>query len=130
MAENINFIPANELPEAVGDEIEVLCVENGQMKRKTGSLGGKGLVVYMTAENVVPSSETEFTYTANFDEIAETIHNGGDVWVDMQGVTGIYARGKIITAIYMGGSLVLTAYAMGAYYSFTCTNGTWTPPVE
>lgn len=41
MAENIEFIPANELPEAEGEEVSVLCVENGEMKQKPGaSLGG------------------------------------------------------------------------------------------
>ena len=41
MAENINFIPATELPNTYADEVDVLCVENGEMKRKTGtSLGG------------------------------------------------------------------------------------------
>ena len=41
MAENINFISANELPNTEADEVDVLCVENGEMKRKTGtSLGG------------------------------------------------------------------------------------------
>lgn len=35
--ENINFIPANELPEAEGDEVSVLCVENGELKQKAAS---------------------------------------------------------------------------------------------
>ena len=29
--ENINFIPATELPVAEGEEVSVLCVENGEM---------------------------------------------------------------------------------------------------
>lgn len=41
MAENINFIPATELPEAIGDEVSVLCLENGTLKQKPGaSIGG------------------------------------------------------------------------------------------
>lgn len=44
MAENINFIPAPELPEATGEEVSVLCIENGEMKQKPGaSIGGKEL---------------------------------------------------------------------------------------
>lgn len=40
MAEN--FIPANQLPMAEGDEVSVLCVENGELKQKAASgLGGK-----------------------------------------------------------------------------------------
>lgn len=43
MSENINFIPANELPEAEGDEVSVLCVENGELKQKSASgLGSSG----------------------------------------------------------------------------------------
>ena len=34
MSENINFIPANELPVAEGDEVSVLCLENGELKLK------------------------------------------------------------------------------------------------
>lgn len=41
MSENINFIPANELPVAEGDEVSVLCLENGELKQKSASgLGG------------------------------------------------------------------------------------------
>ena len=43
MSENINFIPATELPEAEGNEVSVLCVENGELKQKAASgLGGGG----------------------------------------------------------------------------------------
>lgn len=43
MSENIEFIPASELPVAEGDEVSVLCLENGEMKQKPGaSLGGSG----------------------------------------------------------------------------------------
>lgn len=39
--ENINFIPANNLPVAEGDEVSVLCLENGEMKQKPANgLGG------------------------------------------------------------------------------------------
>lgn len=43
MSENINFIPANELPVAEGDEVSVLCLENGELKQKAANgLGGGG----------------------------------------------------------------------------------------
>lgn len=39
--ENINLIPANDLPLAGGEQVEVLCLENGEMKRKPADgLGG------------------------------------------------------------------------------------------
>jgi hypothetical protein len=38
---NIEFIPANELPTTEANEVDVLCVENGELKLKAGaSLGG------------------------------------------------------------------------------------------
>ena len=41
MAENINFISATGLPEATGEEVSVLCLENGEMKQKPANgLGG------------------------------------------------------------------------------------------
>lgn len=41
MSENTEFIPAKDLPEAAGNEVSVLCLENGELKQKPGaSLGG------------------------------------------------------------------------------------------
>lgn len=41
MSDNIHFISAADLPEAEGEEVEVLCVENGELKKKAASgLGG------------------------------------------------------------------------------------------
>lgn len=35
MADNINFIPANELPTTEAESVEVLCVEDGELKKKS-----------------------------------------------------------------------------------------------
>lgn len=41
MSENIEFIPAKDLPEATSNEVSVVCLENGELKQKPGaSLGG------------------------------------------------------------------------------------------
>lgn len=41
MSEDINLIPVTELPVAEGDSVEVICLENGEMKRKPAEgLGG------------------------------------------------------------------------------------------
>lgn len=41
MSENINFVPAIALPVAEGEEVSVLCLENGAMKQKPANgLGG------------------------------------------------------------------------------------------
>ena len=37
---NIEFIPAKDLPTTEGNEVDVLCVENGELKRKAISLSG------------------------------------------------------------------------------------------
>ena len=43
MSEKIEFIPASALPVAEGDEVSVLCLENGELKQKPASgLGGGG----------------------------------------------------------------------------------------
>lgn len=38
--ENREFISAADLPEATGDEVSVLCVENGALKQKQGAIVG------------------------------------------------------------------------------------------
>ena len=54
MANNIEFIAANDLPVTEAEEVDVLCVENGEMKRKPAhSLGGGGncdLIIIGTPE--------------------------------------------------------------------------------
>ena len=43
MSERIELIPASELPVAEGDEVSVLCLENGELKQKPANgLGGGG----------------------------------------------------------------------------------------
>ena len=45
MSENINFIPATELPEAIGDDVSVICLENRELKqRPVASIGGGPLL--------------------------------------------------------------------------------------
>lgn len=52
MAENIEFIPANELPVAESEEVSVLCLENGEMKQKPGaSLGGEKADLVLRVNN-------------------------------------------------------------------------------
>ena len=43
MANNIELIPASELPVAEGAEIDVLCIENGELKRKEFDSGVKSV---------------------------------------------------------------------------------------
>lgn len=44
MSNEREFIAAKDLPVSEAEEVDVLCVENGELKRKTGaSLGGRGV---------------------------------------------------------------------------------------
>ena len=91
MAENINFISATELPEATGEEISVLCLENGAMKQKPANgLGGGG---FMEVE-IILSGDNFYSGTATFnktyDEIKEAMEKGYFVmgWAKNQQFTG------------------------------------------
>ena len=58
MSENINFIPANKLPEAENYNVSVLCVENGELKQKAAS-GLSGDTNYDIAVHVIVTRAEE-----------------------------------------------------------------------
>lgn len=63
---SIEFIPAKDLPVAEGDEVDVLCVENGELKRKEGaSLGGRGYDIVITTTD----NENFALVTGTYEEI-------------------------------------------------------------
>lgn len=81
--ENINFIPANNLPEAEGEEVSVLCLENGELKQKPGaSLGGEkaDLVFKLTSPIIFGNQSSENTTIAiesgSLDAVMETLRAG------------------------------------------------------
>lgn len=65
MTENIEFISANKLPEAEGDEVRVLCLENGELKQKSATgLGGNttyDMVVRVTYDYVAEENTVSAT---------------------------------------------------------------------
>lgn len=81
--ENMNFIPANELPVAEGDEVSVLCVENGELKLKSASgFGGKtayDLTVRITGtwddENGMVTATGEIL-SGSYDAVLEKLDAG------------------------------------------------------
>ena len=81
---NIELIPASELPVAEGTEVDVLCVENGELKRKEGaSLGGgekADLVIALSCPNnlTTPSAEntTVTIESGSLDAVAEALREG------------------------------------------------------
>lgn len=85
MAENINFISVTELPEATGEEVSVLCLENGEMKQKPANgLGGGGGV---DLELSVPEYTVTKTYTTDniniifgsIESVMQKVNNGEPV---------------------------------------------------
>lgn len=67
MAENINFISAAELPEATGEEVSVLCLENGEMKQKPANGLGSGekpdMVITVTGCSNAVANNGNYTIT-------------------------------------------------------------------
>lgn len=84
MAENIEFISASELPVAEGDEVSVLCLENGEMKQKPGaSLGGgekADMVIALTMRLDYNEPTAENTSVAiesgSLEAVAEALRDG------------------------------------------------------
>lgn len=71
MAENINFIPATELPEAIGDDVSVICLENGELRQKPGASIGGGdslLCRTYTPEDIVLGTATDTNEKCIVDE--------------------------------------------------------------
>lgn len=67
MAKNSNFISATELPEATGEEVSVLCLENGEMKQKPANgLGGgekPDMVITVTGMSNTTANNGNYTIT-------------------------------------------------------------------
>lgn len=130
MAENINFISANELPEATGDEIAVLCVENGQMKRKIGSLGG-AYVIDLTGQTLDPSATQTIITSVSYNDFADHWYKGGVLAIKtlFQGATAyMYPTG----GVYMPGTgiIFMALSSTGSIGQLIFANGTWTPPAN
>lgn len=91
MAENINFISAAELPEATGEEVSVLCLENGAMKQKPANgLGGGG---FMEVEITLSGNDFysgTLTFNKTYNEIKDAMEKGYFVmgWAKNQQFTG------------------------------------------
>lgn len=91
MSENINFIPANELPVAEGDEVSVLCLENGELKQKPGASLGGGTPLLLDAA----SAEAYQNDSSYGDAALEAIKSGKNILVRVPN-----ADGGSYTAIY------------------------------
>ena len=73
MAKNINFISETELPEATGEEVSVLCLENGEMKQKySASFGGGAETpdMVLTVSDTVGAKVTSSNATVTFGSVS------------------------------------------------------------
>lgn len=143
MSENINLIPAAQLPLTEAEEVEVLCVDNGELKRKAaGNLGGGGgYVIHVPAGEISTddSGTTNITLSESYDNFMPLLAAGGSVWLDltkdptMAEMGALFVAVPVIGAFYlpgMGLMLLASNGASGGMIQVTCTNGTWTPETE
>lgn len=127
MSENINFIPATELPVAEGEEVSVLCLENGEMKQKPASgLGGgekADMVIALTApfDSAPPTADTT-TITiesGSLEAVAAALAEGRPPVVKCK---RYYVKNGFDTSfpIVEGGVYDCDVYYYGGGISFSC----------
>lgn len=139
MADNINLIPAAELPLTEADEIDVLCVEGGELKRKAASnLGGSGsYIIHVPASEVVENEASNMymvRLSESYDNFAPIIAAGGTVYLDMSEYFADelrFAYFTVLSAVYdpgQGGFIVASMDMLsGKAVAVVAANGTWTP---
>lgn len=84
MSENVEFISAADLPTTDAEEIDVLCVENGELKRKpAANLGGNGgnggvFMLKTTLDDFVPDETGGGPpmCTIDYDELVKALEMG------------------------------------------------------
>lgn len=75
---NIEFISAKDLPTTESNEVDVLCVENGEMKRKAGASLGGGKLFVLREEDLYNADEGICVNPELFAEVEKQI-NGESV---------------------------------------------------
>lgn len=136
MAENYELIAAKDLPTTDAAEIDVICVENGELKRKPGTSISGGYVIHLDTSMITSASEIQVVFTCNdsYDELAKVVYNGGCVWLDGTNVAsmsmGNYVR-VVAQSVYYNYELSefgVEANISGMSGLVRFPNGTWTPP--
>jgi N-methylhydantoinase B/oxoprolinase/acetone carboxylase alpha subunit len=132
---NKEFIAAKDLPVNDAAEVNVLCVENGELKQKPASnLGGSGggYVIHIPLEDIKTQTDSlvAIELTQSRDDFAELLYNGGSVWLDM---SALGVQGAVVVTMYGWEDGVLNLMTMIFFGNLmmiqvTCPNGTWTPP--
>ena len=139
--ENINFIPANQLPTTEAEEVSVLCLENGEMKQKAakGLGGGGGYIMKPTAEELTQDGSS-LICTANYDEMAKALESGGHVTIVIPADIGGGIAMRLVPLLYTyiengnlpdgsTGSAIMSyvLWGSGEPVMICFTNGTYVP---
>lgn len=140
MADNYEFISAADLPTTDAKEVDVLCVENGELKRKAGASiggGGGGYVINVPMDADINVDDGSAVLEESYDNFIDILYNGGSVWVDftefyaamMGGIAdGLVMRAPVSMWMFMEGILILMIVVDGGGMQITFPNGTWRPP--
>ena len=131
------LISAKDLPVTEAEEVDVLCVDNGELKRKQAKgLGGAGGYVIRVKPEWLSEDSTDedmiFNSDICYDEIAELVYNGGSVWVDMSALMGVLAFLSPAAIMRNGDnySLVMSMAGSAQTVLVNMPAGTWQPPTE
>lgn len=137
MAENYEFISAANLPTTDAKEVDVICVEGGELKRKPGaSIGGGGYVIKLPIEIIAEVFQNNSAILEESrDNFAEILYNGGSVWIDASDyliATGESGVMRVNATAWTFAQNALIVTFTNLLNSTTCElifpNGTWTPP--
>lgn len=140
MSENREFIAAKDLPITDAESVNVLCVDNGELKLKEGATfggsgGGGGYVIVLSAEEMDTEESTDtnllFEIAESYDNFMDILYNGGSVWFDVSFMGSLQRMlvdfyGIIEDGVMLAGSA--TIYGNQINIIVGCPNGTWTPP--
>ena len=137
------LISAKDLPITEAEEVDVLCVDGGELKRKQAKgLGGAGGYVIRVPLSDMAMGEGTITVniSESYDNFAQILYDGGNVVFDVSKLLvamGDEAPSGMVMylpftywAYILGMGIVGTVDFMGMECQFQAANGSWTPPVE
>lgn len=137
------LISAKDLPITEAEEVDVLCVDNGELKRKQakglGGAGGYVIRVPLSDASVGDNGDLVINLTESYDNFAQILYDGGSVALDISAIAptllelpaGSVAYVPVsFWAYFPGMGIAGSVSFMGKEVSFLAGNGTWTPPTE
>lgn len=133
MSENIEFISAADLPTTEAEEVDVLCVENGELKRKAGAtLGGGGgsFVMKLSVENTQMDGNM-IMCGDNYDELAKALEAHQHVVIVAPAELTSYASlaMAVMTWMYIEGQGLMCFCIAGEIGQVVFTNGSYVPTI-